>query len=118
LGCPRAEPCPPAALGMDTGASSPKAVGPGVAARLSLPCSQGQGWGEGSWALGLLLQLGDDQFLREQEKAPLAPAAAPGQPHICAQQRLGIAESLPAEQSRAEQRAAGMRKAVGAAGHG
>jgi len=84
----------------------------------------GAGKGKGSWALGLLLQLGDDQLLWEQEKASLTPLAAPSQPHIHAQQRLGIAESLPAEQSRAESlpaeqsRAVGMRKAAGAAGLG
>ncbi len=82
------------------GASSTKAPGPGAGARVSLPWSQGQGWGKGSWALRVLLQLGDDQFLLEEEKAPLAPLAAPGQPHVCAQHRLGIAESLSAEQSR------------------
>ena len=110
LGSPRAEPCPPPALGTDTGASSTKVPGPGAGARLSLPWAQGQGWGKGSWALGVLLQLGDDQLLLEEEKAPLAPLAAPAQPHVRAQHRLGIGESLPAEQ-----RAAGMRKATAAA---
>ena len=94
---------------MDIGASSTKAPGPGAGARVSLAWWQGQGWGKGSGALRVLPQLGDDQFLLEEEKAPLAPPVAPGQPHVCAQHRLGVGESLPAEQ-----RAAGMRKAAAA----
>ena len=110
MGSPRAEPCPPPAVGREVGASSSsKVAGPGAGARGSRGWCQGQGWGKGSWALRLLLQLGDDQFLREEEKAPLAPLAAPGQPHVRAQHRLGVGESLPAEQ-----RAAGMRKAAAA----
>jgi len=54
----------------------------------------GPRWRKGSQGLRVLLQLGDHQFLREQEKPPLAPLVAPGQPHVRAQHR-----SLPAEQS-------------------
>ena len=61
----------------------------------------GPGLGARIWALRVLPQLGDHQFLVEEEQAPLAPLAAPGQPHVCAQHRLGVAESLPAEQSAA-----------------
>lgn len=69
----------------------------------------GPGLGARIWALRVLPQLGDHQFLVEEEQAPLAPLAAPGQPHVCAQHRLGVAESLPAEQ-----RAAGMSNASAA----
>ena len=109
LGSPRAEPCPPPAVGREVGASSSKVAGLVPGAGVSLCWCQGQGWGQGSWAGRVLPQLGDDQFLREEEKAPLAPLAAPGQPHVRAQHRLGAGESLPAEQ-----RAAGMRKGSGA----
>lgn len=93
------------------GASSTTVPGPGAGAGVSLPWCQGQGWGKGSWALRVLPQLGDHHFLLEEEKAPLAPLAAPGQPHVRAQHRLGVGESLPAEQ-----RAAGMRKAAAGPG--
>ena len=109
MGWPRAEPCLPPAVGTDIGASSTKVPGPGAGARVSLPCSQGQARGKGSWAPRVLLQLGDDQFVLEEEKAPLAPLAAPAQPHARAQHRLGVAESLPAEQ-----RALGMSNAAAA----
>ena len=97
----------PGHLGTDIGASSTKGPGPGAGARVSLAWWQGQGWGKGSGALRVLPQLGDDQFLLEEEKASLAPPVAPGQPHVRAQHRLSVGESLPAEQ-----RAVGMRKAV------
>ena len=101
-GSPWAEACPPPALGPGTGASSSKVSGRGAGAQLSLGWWRGQGWGKGSRAQRLFLQLGDGQFLREEEKAPLAPPAAPAQPHVRAQHSLDVAESLPAEQSRAE----------------
>lgn len=76
--------------------------------------AQGQAWGKGSWALRLLLQLGDHQFLLEEEKAPLAPLWAVAQSHVRAQHRLITAENLPAEQ-----RAGVVRKAApSAAGPG
>lgn len=42
--------------------------------------AQKQGEGKGRWAVRLLLQLGEHQFLLEEEKAALTPSAAPQDP--------------------------------------
>lgn len=84
-------------------------TGPGAGGQGVPALEPGPGMGQGQLSRRVLPQLGDHQFLLEEEKAPLAPLAAPGQLHVCAQHRLCIGESVPAEQS-----TAGIRKAAAA----
>lgn len=67
----------------------------GLGLLLGCPCSgalvPGPGLGrKGSWALPVLLGLGDDHTVLEEEEVPLLPlATALGNPHVLPEQRLG-----------------------------
>ena len=65
---------------------------PGAAPWLSLPWGPGPGPGlgrKGRWALRVLLGLGDDQGIAEEEEVPLPRRTALGHPHALMEQGLG-----------------------------
>lgn len=104
-----ASPLPPAARQHLPAHCCVQPQGPGAWGLGQAGCAraQGQGWGEGSRAAGLLLKLGHHQLLLKEEKVPLAGLWAAAQSHGRAQHRLLAADNLPAEQ-----RAAPVRKAA------
>ena len=101
---------------------APGCRGPGAAPWASLPRGRGRGQGQGekgSRGLPLLLGLGDDQGVTEEEEVPLPRPTALGHPHALAEQRLwrrgdGRALLRGVGVVPAEQTAPGVRKAAAA----
>ncbi|XP_061200855.1 uncharacterized protein LOC133207741 [Neopsephotus bourkii] len=91
---PAGSPLVPACHGHRRGCIQQQGAG-GLGLLLGCPCSgalvPGPWFGrKGSWALPVLLCLGDDHAVLEEEEVPLHPlAVALGHPHMHPQQRLG-----------------------------
>ena len=80
----------PPATGTAMGASSSRVPGT-RGCSLAVPAlGPGPGLGrKGSWALRVLLGLGDDQGIAEEEEVPLPRRTALGHPHMLMEQGLG-----------------------------